>query len=163
MRHCALLIQLKTVPREDEQRLNQLSEALKEFQVCCWGGGGEKSCRTSSAPHISLPSQAVTTRTMKIPAQHVGRVIGKNGQTIRHIQELSGAQIDLPKESRPGEDFRVLTITGTEAEVDYCSQILQIKITPREEGGAAGPGPNFAVCVCGIRGYGGTPMAGNRL
>jgi far upstream element-binding protein len=84
---------------------------------------------------------------MRIPAEHVGRVIGKSGQTIRQIQELSGAQIDLPRESNPGESFRVLTITGSEPEVAYCAQLLQLKITPREQGGAAGPGPSFAVSV----------------
>lgn len=111
-------------------------------------------CPSTCTFHLSwlrLP-QPVTTRSMKIPSQHVGRVIGKNGQTIRQIQELSGAQIDLPKESRPGEDFRVLTVTGTEPEVNYCCQLLQIKITPREEGGAAGPGPNFSVGGPGVDG-----------
>lgn len=33
IRHCGLLIQLKTVSREDTERIDQLSEALKEFQV----------------------------------------------------------------------------------------------------------------------------------
>lgn len=33
VRHCALLIQLKTVSREDTQKIKELSEALEEFQV----------------------------------------------------------------------------------------------------------------------------------
>ena len=34
---------------------------------------------------------------VNIPITHIGRVIGKGGQTIKHLQDLSGAHIDLPK------------------------------------------------------------------
>jgi predicted RNA-binding protein Jag len=39
------------------------------------------------------PSKAV----VNISTVHIGRVIGKRGQTIQHLQELSGAHIELPK------------------------------------------------------------------
>lgn len=165
VKHCALLIQLKTVSRDDTAKIKELSTALEEFQVrpLLWRAplSRTSTLHASLTPFLSTSTpnpptslhKTMHTSTMKIPAEHVGRVIGKSGQTIRQIQELSGAQIDLPRDSEPGENFRVLTVTGTEAEVAYCNQLLRLKITPREQGGAAGPGPSFAVrWACGVRG-----------
>jgi predicted RNA-binding protein YlqC (UPF0109 family) len=115
VKHCCLLIGLKIVPKEEHDRLEAIRIALEEYQ-----------------PTVS--------EVVHVPNEHVGRVIGKHGQTIREIQELARVRIELPKESNPGENFRVITITGSVAEVEYSKAIIRMRTTPKEEGGTAGPG-----------------------
>jgi predicted RNA-binding protein YlqC (UPF0109 family) len=140
---CSLLLQLKMTPREDEARTSVLVGELRKFQVCvcvcvC---ASEPPGRCCGSPLCDL--QPFTIAQVRVPTEHVGRVIGKGGQTIRQLQDISGAAIHLPKDSEAGEDFRRVTISGHPASVQYCEQILVLKITPREEGGTAGPGPAF--------------------
>lgn len=42
----------------------------------------------------------------------VGLVIGKNGETIKSINNRTGAYVFIPPEVRYGETTRSLTITG---------------------------------------------------
>lgn len=68
------------------------------------------------------------TRITYIPNDHVGRVIGRGGSTIRQIQELSGAHMDIAKECRPGEYQREVTVTGTQAQIDQCEDLIRKKV-----------------------------------
>ena len=49
---------------------------------------------------------------LKIPNKIVGLIIGRNGETVKLIQESTGSDVFIPKESRPGEDFRELRLSG---------------------------------------------------
>lgn len=45
------------------------------------------------------------------------------------------------QETLPGETSRTVTISGSHEAVEQCARLLIARITPREDGGMAGPGP----------------------
>lgn len=63
-----------------------------------------------------------------VPNEHVGRVIGRGGSTIRHIQDLSGAHMDIAKECRPGQNVREVEITGTGEQIESCKNFIDMKV-----------------------------------
>ena len=57
---------------------------------------------------------------LKIPNKMVGLIIGRNGETVKLIQESTGCDVFIPKESRPGEDFRELQLSGKPENIEIC-------------------------------------------
>ena len=57
---------------------------------------------------------------LKIPNKMVGLIIGRNGETVKIIQESTGCDVYIPKDSRPGEDFRELQLSGKPENVEIC-------------------------------------------
>ena len=57
---------------------------------------------------------------LKIPNKMVGLIIGRNGETVKLIQESTGSNVYIPKDSRPGEDFRELQLSGKPENVETC-------------------------------------------
>ena len=57
---------------------------------------------------------------LKIPNKMVGLIIGRNGETVKLIQESTGSDVYIPKDSRPGEDFRELQLSGKPENVEIC-------------------------------------------
>ena len=57
---------------------------------------------------------------LKIPNKMVGLIIGRNGETVKLIQESTGSEVYIPKDSRPGEDFRELQLSGKPENVEIC-------------------------------------------
>ena len=48
--------------------------------------------------------------------------VGKNGETIRNIHQKTGCFIFIPKDSRPGEDYRELELSGHTESVELCKR-----------------------------------------
>lgn len=59
---------------------------------------------------------------LRIPNKMVGLIIGKNGETVKNIHQKTGCYIFIPKESRPGEDFRELELSGNPESVEICKR-----------------------------------------
>ena len=59
---------------------------------------------------------------LKIPNKMVGLIIGRNGETVKIIHERTQCSIFIPKESRPGEDFRELQLSGSPENVENCKR-----------------------------------------
>lgn len=66
---------------------------------------------------------------VKVPADLVGRMIGKHGTVIKELQLQSGAFINMAKE---GEVFRIARITGGQYEARLCACLLADKFTPAD-------------------------------
>lgn len=73
------------------------------------------------------------TEYVEVPNEHVGRVIGKSGASIRVLQNLSGAHIDIPGECEPGTTYRKVSVTGTPKEIAYCRQLIMQKCDPEAQ------------------------------
>lgn len=89
----------------------------------------------SSVPEESGPVAAAApdgqiTEYVDVPDEHVGRVIGKSGASIRYMQNLSHAHIDVPQQCEPGTTYRKVKMTGQRKEVDYCRQLILQKCSP---------------------------------
>ena len=69
------------------------------------------------------PDSGPTTSTqVTIPSELGGTIIGKGGERINRIREDSGAQIVVDP---PAHDERVITITGTQNQIQMAQYLLQ--------------------------------------
>jgi rRNA processing protein Krr1/Pno1 len=59
---------------------------------------------------------------LRIPNKMVGLIIGRNGETVKNIHEKTKCFIFIPKDSRPGEDFRELQLSGPPGSVELCKR-----------------------------------------
>ncbi|XP_078501662.1 insulin-like growth factor 2 mRNA-binding protein 1 isoform X2 [Lissotriton helveticus] len=72
------------------------------------------------------PKEEVKLEThIKVPATAAGRVIGKGGKTVNELQNLTAAEVVVPRDQSPDENEQVIVrITGH----FYASQLAQRKI-----------------------------------
>uniref|UniRef100_A0A3P8TZ89 Insulin-like growth factor 2 mRNA binding protein 1 n=1 Tax=Amphiprion percula TaxID=161767 RepID=A0A3P8TZ89_AMPPE len=92
------------------------------------------------------PKEEVKLEThIKMAAAAAGRVIGKGGKTVNELQNLTAAEVVVPREQTPDENDQVIVkINGH----FYASQLAQRKIrdiltqVKQPQKGGMGPGPN---------------------
>uniref|UniRef100_A0A672FYY2 Insulin-like growth factor 2 mRNA binding protein 1 n=1 Tax=Salarias fasciatus TaxID=181472 RepID=A0A672FYY2_SALFA len=91
------------------------------------------------------PKEEVKLEThIKMAAAAAGRVIGKGGKTVNELQNLTAAEVVVPREQTPDENDQVIVkINGH----FYASQLAQRKIrdiltqVKQTQKGGVGPGP----------------------
>lgn len=59
-----------------------------------------------------LEGSATITLRLLVPNSQCGPLIGKGGQKIKEIRELSGTKITVPSETLPGSSERAVEVTG---------------------------------------------------
>jgi len=79
-------------------------------------GGGRGSYSEVGGP--------VITTQVTIPKDLAGSIIGKGGQRIKQIRHESGASIKID-EPLPGSDDRIITITGSQDQIQNAQYLLQ--------------------------------------
>lgn len=90
---------------------------------------------------------------MRIPQNRVGLVIGRGGETIRELQERSGARINVQPENQVdswGNNERAVYITGDEASIRRAQDLINEMVAGhgRGVGGGGPPGaPRNAVII----------------
>lgn len=87
-----------------------IEEVLKEKQARQGGGMGGMGG--------AMPGG--TTVQISIPDKDVGLCIGKQGSTIKAMQEKSGCRINIPAQPTPGLGYRVATCVGPP---DKCAEV----------------------------------------
>ena len=75
------------------------------------------------------PNMTITAKIVQVPNDQVGRLIGKNGCTIRQMQEVSGSHVEIAKACAPGSTMRDVTLTGTEQQVSRAEQLVTQKLS----------------------------------
>lgn len=77
---------------------------------------GDRTCVIRGAPSnvtiaesliekFMLEQPTVYTETLTVPLSSVGRIIGRGGETIRNIQELSKARVNVESHGHYGNDY----------------------------------------------------------
>ena len=61
---------------------------------------------------------------MMVPGHKVGLIIGKGGETIKQLQEQSGAKIVIIQDTPEAANEKPLRITGTQENVDAAKQLV---------------------------------------
>ena len=108
------------------------------------------------APREQLSPYAPRMEVIKIPADKIGALIGKGGETIRGICERTGAQIDIEEEG----DFGVVSIFATLGDMMEAAkkevQAVTAEAEPGKiyEGTVAEPGKIYEGTVTGIKEFG---------
>ncbi|CAD7961666.1 unnamed protein product [Amoebophrya sp. A25] len=94
---------------------------LSDGRTCPLGGTSE--CRTllrECSSKSAGPQQEIVQEVLISSSSSVGNVIGKQGATIKHIQSLSGCQVETPStkgKGRKAQSQDCITIRGTQQSV----------------------------------------------
>ncbi|XP_069039322.1 far upstream element-binding protein 3 isoform X2 [Lepisosteus oculatus] len=82
--------------------------------------------------------------TYTIPADKCGLVIGKGGETIKNINQQSGAHVELQRNPPPNTDpnVRIFSIRGTPQQMELARQLIDEKIGGSGMGGNSSFGLN---------------------
>uniref|UniRef100_A0AAY4BIA6 K Homology domain-containing protein n=1 Tax=Denticeps clupeoides TaxID=299321 RepID=A0AAY4BIA6_9TELE len=82
--------------------------------------------------------------TYTIPADKCGLVIGKGGETIKNINQQSGAHVELQRNPPPNTDpnVRIFSIRGTPQQMELARQLIDEKIGASGMGGSSSFGLN---------------------
>jgi len=106
---CALMLVSRFTPRDDSMKHEKLERLLTSYRKL-------------------RPLKPFVVENFNVPAEHVGRIIGRGGHTIRELQDLTHAKIDIPKACPGVDSHRVLTISGSPEEVSHCRDLLRTRI-----------------------------------
>nr|XP_022320954.1 far upstream element-binding protein 1-like isoform X3 [Crassostrea virginica] len=96
-----------------------------------------------------------------VPADKCGLVIGKGGETIRQINQQSGAHVELQKHPGPNPNEKLFNIKGNPDQIQHAIQMISEKAGipyggpgGPGMGGPGGPGPHGGPVPGGPGGYG---------
>ncbi|GBP72540.1 Far upstream element-binding protein 1 [Eumeta japonica] len=81
------------------------------------------------------------TEEITIPGPKVGLIIGKNGKTIKQLQEQSGAKMVVIQEGPNTEYEKPLRITGDQGKVEHAKQLVFELLAEKDLQFNAGPRP----------------------
>nr|KAG5706563.1 hypothetical protein BaRGS_028734 [Batillaria attramentaria] len=84
------------------------------------------STNISGGQGMSFGDDGSETTQVTIPKETAGAIIGKGGARITEIRRRSGAQIVID-EALPGSNERIITITGTQEQIQNAQYMLQLR------------------------------------
>eukprot|EP00184_Porphyridium_aerugineum_P006896 CAMPEP_0184708276 /NCGR_PEP_ID=MMETSP0313-20130426/37690_1 /TAXON_ID=2792 /ORGANISM="Porphyridium aerugineum, Strain SAG 1380-2" /LENGTH=859 /DNA_ID=CAMNT_0027169861 /DNA_START=663 /DNA_END=3242 /DNA_ORIENTATION=+ len=89
------------------------------------GSAYPQSFMVGRSPMLSSHRPPHDSRLVYIPDHIVGMVIGKKGETIKELQNRSGAQIKISQEKNPeGSQMRAVVLSGTMQSIDLAHVLL---------------------------------------
>ena len=110
-----------------------------------FGGGGGAGGYGGSGGYGMGGGYGRNSSSIQIPSAKVGLVIGRGGETIRDLQERSGARIAVtPSPQDHDSTTRLVTITGDDGAIDRAKTLIEEivnDLAPR--GGYGGGGGGF--------------------
>ncbi|KAE9552100.1 hypothetical protein FO519_004680 [Halicephalobus sp. NKZ332] len=92
------------------------------------------------------------TFLMHVPANKTGLVIGKGGDTIKQINQESGAHVELSRDPPPNASEKIFVIKGTPYQIHHAQHIIRIKVGDIAPGT---PVPHFQGVSTNVGGGGG--------
>ncbi|XP_060697490.1 far upstream element-binding protein 3 isoform X2 [Hemiscyllium ocellatum] len=100
-----------------------------------FGGPGRGRGRGRSDWNMGPPG-GMQEITYTIPADKCGLVIGRGGETIKSINQQTGAHVELQRNPPPNSDpnIRIFIIRGALQQIEHARQLIEEKIN-------GGPGP----------------------
>lgn len=132
------------------------------------GGGGGGPGFGGGRPGLGYNSSGGSEETVQVPASMIGLVIGRGGESIRAIQDRTGAMVQVQKDDNP-PDLRNVKLIGTPQAINEARRAIDdiIMSTREMQGGSfAGAGPpggpprQHAPGVPGMDGPPGAPGGG---
>ncbi|KAF7554321.1 hypothetical protein G7046_g6847 [Stylonectria norvegica] len=75
-----------------------------------------------------------------VPSDAVGMIIGKGGETIREMQNVTGCKINVAQSSGPGEVQREIALIGSRDSIARAKQAIEEKVDAVRQKGSGGGG-----------------------
>uniref|UniRef100_A0A674D7J7 Far upstream element-binding protein 3-like n=1 Tax=Salmo trutta TaxID=8032 RepID=A0A674D7J7_SALTR len=124
------------------QLINELTQTAQEHDGFGSSGGPRGRGRGHGDWGMGSPG-GLQEVTYTILADKCGLVIGKGGDTIKSINQQSGAHVELQRNPPPNTDpnVRVFSIRGTPQQMEVACQLIDDKI------GVSSP-KSISVCPC---------------
>ncbi|XP_061116011.1 far upstream element-binding protein 3-like isoform X3 [Conger conger] len=116
--------------------INELVHTAQERDGFGGAGGPRGRGRGRGEWNMGTPG-GLQEVTYTIPADKCGLVIGKGGETIKNINQQSGAHVELQRNPPPNTDpnVRIFTIRGTPQQMELARQLIDEKIGGSGMGG----------------------------
>jgi far upstream element-binding protein len=75
------------------------------------------------------------TTQVSVPDDSVGRLIGRGGETINRIRQMSQCRIDIAKSDAQSQSngLRIITLTGTEQTIKLAQDMLRQKLAEAQQ------------------------------
>jgi len=75
------------------------------------------------SPSVGIDAADINVKTMKLPRNDVGAIIGLNGCTVNKIQRMSGAQIDITGSRE--DEVKTVVLKGRTGQVRKASEMIE--------------------------------------
>ncbi|XP_020904927.1 heterogeneous nuclear ribonucleoprotein K [Exaiptasia diaphana] len=95
-----------------------------DFAQDIGGGFNDGNFGGMGQSHQEQSDQPTSSTQVTIPNDLAGSIIGKGGERIRNIRGRCGAVIKID-DPLPGADDRIITITGTQDQINFAQFLLQ--------------------------------------
>lgn len=132
---------------EAMQRARELASKMVPPSANSAGNGGSLGGGGGGPPRPGLGANSY--EEIMVPGSKVGLIIGKGGETIKQLQERTGAKMVVVQEG-PGQEMeKPLRISGDPQKVEHAKQLVFELIQDKGEshsnnrGGGGGGGGNF--------------------
>lgn len=80
----------------------------------------------SYVPNLREPNASkIVSSVIMIPRSKVGLIIGKGGETIKQLQEKSGAKLFIVQDDTSTSDEKPLRVSGEPHKVEYAKELVQ--------------------------------------
>uniref|UniRef100_A0A5K3EKV9 KH domain-containing protein n=3 Tax=Mesocestoides corti TaxID=53468 RepID=A0A5K3EKV9_MESCO len=125
------VVTLTGTPQQVAHAKQLLNEIIERAEKSGMGGpSSPPSYQQMPNPTVYAPSGPVTTVEVMIPGSKAGLVIGKNGETIKQLQEENGVKMVLIQQSSaPTVEDKPLRITGDPARIEKVKALVYEIIT----------------------------------
>ena len=110
-----------------------------------WGHGGPGGPPPMGGHRWPGPPMGpVTTTQVSVPDDHVGRLIGRGGETINRIRQQSGCRIDIAKNDGSNTTgLRIVTLSGDQSAIMRAQDMLRQKLAEAQQQAAGGGGGGY--------------------
>ena len=82
-------------------------------------------CKTEQGKEANLPLGHAVTKTVHVPSNVIGKIIGRGGEMIRKLQGESMAKIQVDHTTTTPSGDRLITITGVQESVARAEEMIQ--------------------------------------
>lgn len=93
-----------------------------------------------SGPRMGRPQEGVVEIQFAVPANKCGLVIGKGGETVRSINQQSGAHVEIAKGAPPNLHEKIFIIRGNPQQIEHAKQLISERVGALPPGQSGQPG-----------------------
>uniref|UniRef100_A0A6Q2XU19 K Homology domain-containing protein n=1 Tax=Esox lucius TaxID=8010 RepID=A0A6Q2XU19_ESOLU len=125
------IAQVMGQPDRCQHAVHLINDLIQTAQRDGFGGSGGPRGRGRGRGDWGMGSPGgLQEVTYTIPADKCGLVIGKGGDTIKNINQQSGAHVELQRNPPPNTDpnVRIFSIRGTPQQMELARQLIDDKI-----------------------------------
>jgi rRNA processing protein Krr1/Pno1 len=80
--------------------------------------------KTPGVKEAELPLGRASVKSLQIPGNVIGKIIGRGGEMIRKLQNESGAKIQVDHSMGQDADHRLVTITGNDESIHRAEEMM---------------------------------------